>query len=473
VVSRNQTAETKKKRKKLKVPHIFVILFLMIALASLVSYIIPAGQFERVANESGAEIIQPGTFEYIEASPVTFFEFMFAIPDGFIQTAEIIFGIIMIGGMFAVIERTGVISLAVNKLASKFSDKGLWIIPTLMIPFALFTTFTGQVEMSLIYLPAILPLVLKLGFDRITATAIVLVATISGFTLALAVPANLGVAQEIAELPLYSGMWYRIVLLAIVLTVGMAYVWRYARKVQKNPELSIVFDENDDDLEIKELSAGKATKRQMWTAVTLLVGFGVLLFGLLNYGWYFRELTGLYALIGIAAGLVAGLSSSEIADAFNEGFKKILLGAIVVGIARGIAVVLDAGDIMDTIIYALGEFVGIMPDSLTAVFMLIVQAALNFLIPSGSGQAMVTMPIMSGLSDISGVTRQTAVLAFLMGDGFTNIFYPTSGYFMATLAVGGVRWEKWLKFIFPLLIVWYLIAAAGLVIAQFIDYGPL
>lgn len=473
MVSGNQTAETKKKRKKLKVPHIFVILFLMIALASLVSYIIPAGQFERVANDSGAEVIQPGTFEYIEASPVTFFEFMFAIPDGFIQTAEIIFGIIMIGGMFAVIERTGVISLAVNKLASKFSDKGLWIIPTLMIPFALFTTFTGQVEMSLVYLPAILPLVLKLGFDRITATAIVLVATISGFSLALAIPANLGVAQEIAELPLYSGMWYRIILLTIVLTVGMAYVWRYAKKVQRNPELSIMFDEKDEEPELEDIPNQKATKRQLWTALTLLVGFGVLLFGLLNYGWYFRELTGLYALIGIAAGLVAGLSSSEIADAFNEGFKKILLGAIVVGIARGIAVVLDAGDIMDTIIYALGEFVGIMPDSLTAVFMLVVQAALNFLIPSGSGQAMVTMPIMSGLSDISGVTRQTAVLAFLMGDGFTNIFYPTSGYFMATLAVGGVRWEKWLKFIFPLLIVWYLIAATALVIAQFIDYGPL
>lgn len=128
---------------------------------------------------------------------------------------------------------------------------------------------------------------------------------------------------------------------------------------------------------------------------------------------------------------------------------------------------------MDTIIYALGEFVNIMPDSLTAVFMLIVQAALNFLIPSGSGQAMVTMPIMTGLSDISGVTRQTAVLAFLLGDGFTNIFYPTSGYFMATLAVGGIRWEKWLKFIFPLLIVWYSIAVVALIIAQFIEYGPM
>ncbi|TWT01520.1 YfcC family protein [Planomicrobium sp. CPCC 101079] len=473
MVSKNQTAEPKEKRKNFKVPHIFVILFLMIALASLVSYIIPAGQFERVANESGAEVIQPGTFQYIEASPVTFFEFMFAIPDGFIQTAEIIFGIIMIGGMFSVIERTGVISLAVNKLASKFANRGMWIIPTLMIPFALFTTFTGQVEMSLIYLPAILPLVLKLGFDRITATAIVLVSTIAGFSLALTVPANLGVAQDIAELPLYSGMWYRIILLAVVLSVGMAYVWRYAKKVKENPALSIVFDEEDDHAEMGDLPVVKATKRQLWTALTLLVAFGILLFGLLNYGWYFRELTGLYALIGIVAGLVAGLKSSEIADAFNEGFKKILLGAIVVGIARGIAVVLDAGDIMDTIIYALGEFVGIMPDSVTAVFMLVVQAALNFLIPSGSGQAMVTMPIMSGLSDISGVTRQTAVLAFLMGDGFTNIFYPTSGYFMATLAVGGVRWEKWLKFIFPLLIVWYSVAIISLIIAQIIDYGPL
>lgn len=472
MVQHTETEEPKKKR-KVKVPHIFVILFIMIALASLASYVIPAGQFERQANDSGAEVIVPGTFEYAESSPVTFFEFMFAIPDGFIQTAEIIFGIIMIGGMFAVIERTGVIALGVNKLASKFSDKGLWIIPTLMLPFALFTTFTGQVEMSLIYLPAILPLVLKLGFDRITAAAIVLVSTIAGFSVALAIPANLGVAQEIAELPLYSGIGFRIALLVIVLLAGMAYVWRYAKKVQSNPELSIVFDENEVEPEVEDMAPVKATKRQIWTAFTLLAAFGVLLFGLLNYGWYFRELTGLYALIGITAGLVAGLKPSEIADAFNEGFKKILLGAIVVGIARGIAVVLDAGDIMDTIIFALGEFVSIMPDSLTAVFMLIVQAALNFLIPSGSGQAMVTMPIMTGLSDISGVTRQTAVLAFLLGDGFTNIFYPTSGYFMATLAVGGIRWEKWLKFILPLLIVWYSIAVVALIIAQFIEYGPM
>lgn len=304
----------------------------MIALASLASYIIPAGQFEREANDSGAEVIVPGTFEYAESSPVTFFEFMFAIPDGFIQTAEIIFGIIMIGGMFAVIERTGVIALGVNKLASKFSDKGLWIIPTLMLPFALFTTFTGQVEMSLIYLPAILPLVLKLGFDRITAAAIVLVSTIAGFSVALAIPANLGVAQEIAELPLYSGIGFRIVLLVIVMLVGMAYVWRYAKKVHNNPELSIVFDENEMESQVEEMAPAKATKRQIWTAFTLLAAFGVLLFGLLNYGWYFRELTGLYALIGITAGLVAGLKPSEIADAFNEGFKKSCLAPLSSGL---------------------------------------------------------------------------------------------------------------------------------------------
>ncbi|RNF38362.1 YfcC family protein [Planococcus salinus] len=473
-MARHEESKEPEKKRKWKVPHIYVILFIMIALASLASYVIPAGQFDRVENESGAEVIQPETFSYIDATAVTFYEFMFSIPDGFIQTAEIIFGILMIGGMFAVIERTGVISIGVNKLAQKFSDKGLWIIPTLMIPFALFTTFTGQVELSLIYLPAILPLVLKLGFDKITATAIVLVATISGFSLALTVPANLGTAQLIAELPFYSGLWYRAIILAVVLSVGMFYVWRYAKKVQTNPELSITFDEQDTDQhEDTDFTETKATKRQIYTSITLLIAFAFLLFGLLNYGWYFRELTGLYALIGVAAGLVAGLSTTEIAESFNEGFKRILLGAIVVGIARGIAVVLEAGEIMDTIIFAFGNFVDFMPNSLTAVFMMVVQALLNFLIPSGSGQAMVTMPIMTGLSDLTGVTRQTAVLAFLMGDGFTNIFYPTSGYFMATLAIAGVRWEKWLKFIFPLLIVWYSIAIVFLIIAQFIDYGPM
>lgn len=458
-----------------KLPHIYVILFIMIALASLASYVVPSGQFERVEGPNGADILQPGTFSFIASEPVSFFDFMLAVPNGLMQSAEIIFGIIMIGGMFRVIERTGVIDIGVSKLAIAFSNKGLWIIPTLMIPFCLFTTFSGAVELSLVYLPVIMPLILKLGFDKVTATGIVLVSTIAGFAIALTAPANLGTAQTIAQLPLYSGIGYRTLILVTMLGVGMIYVWRYAKKVRANPELSIVKEEKQrysaDDP--KEMVPVKATGRQIVASIALLLIFGYMFYGLLVLKWYFLELAGLYMILGIIVGLIAGLKPSDISESFNEGFKSILLGAMVVGIARGVAVVLYEGNILDTIVFGIGQVVSAMPGSVTAVMMMIVQGLFNFLVPSGSGQAMITMPIMTGLSDIAGVTRQTAVLAFQIGDGFSNIFYPTSGYFMATLAIAGLAWEKWLRFIFPLLIVWYVLGAVFLIIAQLMNWGPI
>src|SRR5699024_4553902 len=258
-----------------------------------------------------------------------------AIPTGFIETAEIVFGILMIGGMFAVIERTGIISLGVGKLANTFANRGLLVIPILMIPFALITTFTGQIELSLVYLPAILPLMLRLGFDKVAAAGTVLVATVAGFTVALTAPANLGVSQSISQLPLYSGMGYRIIILSIVLLVGMLYVIRYAKKVRSNPELSITYADGSEDNNVMEDTNGKkATTRQKLASFVILIAFGVLLWGLLEHGWYFRELSGLYITTGIVVGLVAGLGVSQIAESFVQGFKNILLGAMVVGVAR-------------------------------------------------------------------------------------------------------------------------------------------
>lgn len=466
-------SEVKREKKKFSMPHIFVILFMIIILASLASYIVPAGEYERVTMEDGREVIDPNTFELVERTPVGLFDFMFAVPTGLIETAEIIFGVLMIGGMFAVIERTGIISIGVGKLAHMFSNRGLWVIPILMIPFAIITTFTGQVELSLIYLPAILPLMLKLGFDKVTAAGTVLVATISGFTVALTSPANLGVSQTVSQLPLYSGMGYRIVILAIILLVGIGFVVRYAKKVRSHPELSFTYDASDltQNEAMLVTDEKKATTRQKLASVVVLIAFGVLLWGLFEHSWYFRELSGLYILTGVVVGLVGGLGVSQISESFIEGFKNILLGALVVGVARGVAVVLNEGNIMDTITYAAGNLVAAMPSSVTATIMLVVQGLLNFLIPSGSGQAMVTMPIMSGLADLSGVSRQTAVLAFLFGDGFSNIFYPTSGYFMAALAIAGIQWTKWVKFIWPLLLIWYGLAIVFLFIAQFINYS--
>lgn len=418
------------------------------------------------------EVIDPESFEYIDRTPVDLFGFMLAIPNGLIETAEIVFGIIIIGGMFAVIERTGIINLGVGKLANTFANRGLIVIPILMIPFALITAFTSQIELSLIYLPAILPLILRLGFDKVTAAATVLIATVAGFTLGITSPANVGVAQQVSQLPLYSGMNYRIIMLITILTIGIFYVMRYAKKVRDNPELSVTYDEYEriQNNVVEDNGEQKATKRQIAASFILLIAFGVLIYGLLVHGWYFRELAGLYILTGVAVGIVGGLNGTQIAESFVEGFKNIILGALVVGIARGIAVVLNDGNIMDTLIYAAGNVVASMPSEITAVIMFVVQGIINFFIPSGSGQAMVTMPIMSGLADLSGVTRQVAVLAFLFGDGFANIFYPTSGYFMAALAIAGIAWEKWVKFIWKLLLIWYSLAIVFLLIAQWMNY---
>ncbi|WP_081831837.1 Na+/H+ antiporter NhaC family protein [Geomicrobium sp. JCM 19038] len=169
--------------------------------------------------------------------------------------------------------------------------------------------------------------------------------------------------------------------------------------------------------------------------------------------------------------MITGLNVSKIAETFNDGFKTILLGAMVIGFARAVSVILEDGQILDTIVNGTSQVVSAMPGALTAVFMMIVQGGFNFLVPSGSGQAVITMPIMSGLSDLVGITRQTAVLAFQFGDGFANILYPTSGYFMATLAIAKVGWDKWVKFIWPLLFVWYLLAVVFLMIAQYMNFA--
>lgn len=455
--------------KKSKVPHIYVILFTMILLATIASYIIPSGKFDRSVDESGAEALQPGTFQFTDAAPVGIQDFMFSISTGLIESAEIIFGILAIGGVFAVLEKTGIIEIGVSRMADRFSNRGLWIIPALMIPFAVFTTFTGQMELTLVYVPLIMPLVLKLGFDKITAVAIALIATIGGFTVALTAPANLGTAQTIAEVPLYSGIVYRAIILAIILTVGILFVWRYAKKVQKNPENSIVYGE-PEDTDVPEIHYRKATKRQIIASLMLIPAFGVFLLGLLKYQWYFKELIGLYVIIGVVVGLIAGLGASQIAEAFQEGFNRMLLGALLVGIARVISVILEDGQIMDTIVYGFESIVSSVPAGITSTVMLGVQAALNFLIPSGSGQAMVSMPIMAGIADLADISRQTTVLAFLFGDGFSNIIYPTSGSFMATLVVGKVSWTKWVRFIIPLVIIWYGLSIAFLFIAQLIGY---
>ena len=462
----------RKEKRKFVMPHIYVILFALITISAVATYLVPSGAYDREEID-GRSVIIPDTFSFIEQSPLGILEFMTAIPRGVEQTIAIIFGIMAIGALFRVIEKAGIIDLIINFLIRSFGNKGMLIIPTIVIPLAIFVTLTGNIESSLIFLPALLPLFLRLGYDRMAATGTVLMATVVGFTVALTAPANLGTAQTIAELPLYSGIGYRMIILSVMTIIGILFIMNYIRKVQKDPTKTLITDDVDDSQFIKEDTGRPEPSTRTYIATgAFIVALGFMLFGIFQYQWYFIELAGFYLLAGIICGLIAGMKPSGIADAMNEGIQNIILGALIVGIARAISVVLEDGAILDTVVYALSLVITVIPDTMVPVVMMIVQGLINFLIPSGSGQAAATMPIMIGLVDLTDMTRQTAVLAFQLGDGFSNIFYPTSGYFMAALAIAKIKYTDWIKFIWPLLVIWYAVGAVFLVIAYFMNWGP-
>lgn len=462
-----------KSRRGLRLPHIYVILFTLSGLAALTTYLVPAHSFDRVEGPDGREVIDPDTYAPVEdASPTSFMEFITAVPRGLVDAGEVVFFTFIIGGVFMVIRRTGIIENALDRVLRSFAERRIVLIPVLMTLFAALATLIGTQELSLVYIPVLIPVVIALGYDSVTALAIALVGTTAGFTAGVFNPINTGLAQQISGLETFSGAGLRGVLLVVLVTTGALWTMRYASRVAKDQRKSLVYGE-PEELEKQRLYTGEAdaepkrmTRRQRLSLLLSLPVLGVTVWGVSTQGWFMIEMAGMFVLLMLIIGLVSGLRPTELSNAFSEGMRSVLEGAIIVGVARSVAVLLEDGQILDTIVYSLGEVVGGMPPSLSAIGMLVVQTLFNFVVPSGSGQAVVTMPIMAPLADVLEVSRQTAVLAFQLGDGPTNLIYPTSGYFMAALAIGGVRWEKWVRFYLPLLAGWVIVAVGFLVFAQ-------
>ncbi len=458
-------------------PDIYVILFVFTGIAAILTHFVPGGIFDRVELANGRVAIDPDSFRFVESTPVGLVNFMLAVPEGLVNASEVVFFTFIIGGMFMVIRRTGVIEVAVDMLTRKFADRSVLVLPILMTVFAVVATLIGTQELALVYVPVILPLMIALGFDSMVAVGVALLATTTGFTAGVLNPVNTGLGQTIAGLPLWSGIGLRSALFICLLGSAILYMMRYALKVQKAPEESLMAgDPAESDkrrryVHARDEGALLFSPRQKAAGITTLVFFGIMVWGVLTQKWFMMEMAGLFVIMGIVVGLVAGLSLQSICDGFNEGFRDVLVGAMIVGVARAVAVMLEQGGIMDTLVHGLGAVVGGFPEMLSAVGMFLSQMGFNFVIPSGSGQALVTMPIMAPLSDIIGVTRQTAVLAYQLGDGLSNIFFPTSGYFMATLALAGVTWDRWIRFFGPLFVLWVSIGVAFMIFAQAIQWN--
>lgn len=466
-----------KKKSKFKVPHTFIILLALIFIVALMTYFVPAGTYDRHFDEAtGRQLVDPNSYHTVEKNPTSIIKFFSSSVDGMVDAGYVVVLTFAVGGGFFVLERAGVITSAIQTLARKLKKRGIIMIPILMMVFALLDCFVGMCELTMVYVPIILPLMLVMGFDSMTACATALIGSQVGFTLALANPFTTIIGQKISGLPLMSGWGFRLILLIIYLAVAIWFVVRYASRVKKNPMSSSMYE---IDLQTREelgsnaeAEVKKMTARQKIAGLVSIGLFVTMVYGVISWGWDMPEIGGIFVAIGIIGGIIAGLSGEEICRAFIDGCTRVLEGALIIGVSRGIAVVMANAQITDTIVHFFGTVLIGVPAYLSSVGMMVTQTIIEFFISSGSGQAVATMPIMAPLADIIGVTRQTAVLALQLGDGLTNIFYPVSGYFIATIGLAKVPYEKWVKFFFPLLLIEWALSIGAMIVAQAIQWGP-
>ncbi len=464
-----------KEKKRFKVPHTYVILFSIVIIMAILTYIIPASEYIRVEDaNTGRTVIDPASFHYVEQNPTSFFDLWKAVPKGMKDASSIIFFIFIIAGAFNIITATGAIEAIISRIALRLKGRGKLMIPMTLFIFSIFGGTIGMAEESIIFVPLGIALSRALGYDAIVGTAIILVGAACGFTAGFMNSFTVGVAQGLAELPLFSGIELRLVIWVVLVAVTSLYVIRYATKVKESPEKSIVreleLEEKHKILDLTDLPEMK--KEHYLVLATLAIGFCFIVYGVFNYGWYITEISAAFLCMGVIGGFLGKLGPSKVSSEFINGAKGIVFGALVVGVARSILIVMQDGLIMDTVIFSLSSLIQNLPGSITALGMYFVQVIINFFIPSGSGQAAVTMPIMVPLSDVLNINRQIVVLAYQFGDGITNSIIPTAASCMGALSVAKIPYEKWFRFLYPLCLIWIVIGGVTIIIASAMNYGP-
>ncbi len=531
----------RRKKGKVKIPHTFVIICAMILLCGVMTWFVPAGQFDHqqvVVNGSSRDIIVPGSYHHVEQAPQTW-QIFGAFLKGFQMQAAIIAFVLIIGGAFQIMNSSKAIDfgiMAFLRKSKQWESKGLVskigvgpiVITATMIIFSLFGAIFGMSEETLAFVIIFVPLAISMGYDSITGLLMVYVAAHIGFSGAIFNPFTIGIAQGLSGIPLFSGFEYRAVIWFILTFLIIAFALFYAAKVKKNPKASPMYEldafwrnrteeaaEAHFDYEtpraawvtfalvnivlilfsvfypMTTMTVGESSFTFPWvpvlTALHALFGFfllrksclyyvlEILLFtilflvvGVLGHGWYVMEISALFLAMGIISGFAMGSSASKVALEFIAGAKDIITAAIIVGLAGGIIVVLQDGHIMDTILYALAGTMEGSGKGTTASLMYLIQTGLNLFIPSGTAKAALTMPIMAPFSDIVELSRQTTVLAFQLGDGFTNMITPTSAVLMGALGIAKVPYDIWFKWWWKILLCFMLLGLAFLLVTVMI-----
>ncbi|CDA07196.1 C4-dicarboxylate ABC transporter [Fusobacterium nucleatum YWH7199] len=461
-------------KKKFVFPNTYVIIILMMIVAVLLTWIIPSGEFERVKDEvSKQSIIIPGTFKYIENNPISLFKIPVYIMKGLAKASDIVFLVIIVGGAFNIIIETGMFQSFAGRLTKVFSNKEVLIIPAFSTIFALACTTMG-VNTFIGFAPIAVIIARSIGYDAIVGVSMVALGGAIGFSTGTFNPFTTGVAQSLAGLPIFSGLGYRFVCLVVFLIVTNIYIIWYAKKVKANPESSVVYEMEQENkkIEVSEKQHDKIEGKHYLVLLIVIACFVLLVYGSQNWKWKLQENAAMFIWMGVLSGFAYGFGPSKIAEEFTKGARKLVYGALMIGMANGISLILADGKILDTTVQYLGGLLVALPSYLQAAGMFLMQLLINGLITSGSGQAAATMPIMLPVADIIGITKQTTVLAFNFGDGLSNYILPTSSALMGFIAMVGISYSNWMKFMWKLFLIWIVVGAILVIVANSINYGP-
>lgn len=467
-------AEEAKGKKKWGIPDAYVILFGILVLISILTYVIPSGEFER-KEVDGITTVVPNSYAKIDAESAGIMDVFLAIQQGMIDSAPLIFLVLIIGGSFAVIESTGAIDALIMKTIQKSKNREVFLITAVCILFSIFGTLGIIVNAVIAFIPIGIILARSMKLDAIVGVSIIYLGAYAGFNTAFLDPLTTGTAQRIAQLPLFSGIGFRVIIYIAVLLSTIIYIVWYAKKIKKNPAKSVlgnnpfpkVDEKNDLNKEVALTSLHKLVLG--W----LVLGIGLYVFGVFKYGWALNEMAAIFLIIAVGTAFIGKITPNKLVQEFFNGARGLVYGALIIGMARSVVVILENGKILDSIVQAMAIAMEPFSSVSGAIAMFIANEIFNIFVSSGSGQAVIVMPIMTPLADIMEIPRQVAVQAYKMGDGFTNVITPTSGILMANLAIAGVPWTKWIKFVMPLLLIWTIIGIIFLAIGVMINWGPM
>ena len=461
-------AESSKGIKQFKVPHVYAIIFALMVIFAVLTWIVPSGSYQR-QEVNGREVTVAGTYEQSEKTYIDeetgdevdlrqgVFDVLQAPTRGIQEAIEVVAFILIVGGSFQVITKTGAITSGMGRVVRRFKNKDILIIPIAMVLFALGGTSFGMAEETLPFFAIFMPIMMAMGFDSMTAFMVVFVGARTGYIASTINPFNVLIAQGILGIQGNPQLWLRMIAWVVLTAVAITWVVLYARRVKKNPESSITFE--DDIAKKVEFAADESaldaefTGRQKGVLAVFIAGMCLIIWGLVTQGWYMNEISAVFLAMGLLPGVIAGFSQDVIAQEFVAGIADFAFSAIVVGLARGILVIASDGMIIDTILNALATGLGGIPAVLFTTLLYAVENLLAILVPSSSGLAALTAPIFGPLTELMGLNPEAAVWALSMGSATMSLICPTSAILVAGLGVCKIKLGQWWKTVWKFFLV--------------------